>query len=432
MKYFAPFTLDLAASTLWRDGVRVPLTHKAIELLGVLVARAGHVVPKEALLQAVWPETHVHPDNVKVLVGEIRKALGDDPVRPKFIRSLVKRGYIFIAPVVEAAASAVGRPAFPIFVGRDHEMDRLLAALDDASIAQRQVLLVSGEAGIGKTALCEAFLRIAGTRHPIRAGWAQCMKVSGSSEPYYPMIDLLTRLSRSAGDDSVTSVLAKHAPSWLPHLPALAGDSMRGRTGGTAVATAARMLREIVTALEALSEQTTLVLWIEDLQWADPATIDVLTSLGQRRDSARLLILITLRPPDSAVSSITLRRAQLDLIGRPHTSELRLQPLAIEDVTRYLELRLGADVARLSAGILFRLTGGNPLFLVTAIEHLLRKGHSSSAAARGMSTSRRRHSRRPSRRAWWEPSRASSTSSPPTSARLSTRPASSASSSRCG
>ena len=53
---------------------------------------------------SVWPDTHVHPDNVKVLIGEIRRALGDDPVRPQFIRSLVKRGYIFIAPVVDAPA----------------------------------------------------------------------------------------------------------------------------------------------------------------------------------------------------------------------------------------------------------------------------------------------------------------------------------------
>ena len=102
VKYFAPFTLDLSSRSLWRDEVRIPLTHKAFEVLAVLVERAGHVVARETLLADVWPETHVHPDNVKVLIGEIRRALGDDPTRPQFIRSLVKRGYIFIAPVVAA------------------------------------------------------------------------------------------------------------------------------------------------------------------------------------------------------------------------------------------------------------------------------------------------------------------------------------------
>ena len=60
-------------------------------------------------------------------------------------------------------------------------------------------------------------------------------------------------------------------------------------SAGAQVATAARMLREVVTALEALADTGTLVLWIEDLQWADPATMDVLTSLGQRRDPAKLM-----------------------------------------------------------------------------------------------------------------------------------------------
>ena len=157
MKYFAPFTLDLTTCSLWRGAVRIPLTHKAGALLGALVSRAGHVVSREALLQAVWPDTHVHPDNVKVLIGEIRRALGDDPARPKFIRSLVKRGYIFIAPVVDEAGAQPDSRSTPIFVGRTEEMDRLIAALDDAAGAQRQVVFVTGEPGIGKTALCESF-----------------------------------------------------------------------------------------------------------------------------------------------------------------------------------------------------------------------------------------------------------------------------------
>ena len=375
MKYFAPFKLDLTARTLWRDGVRVQLTHKALDLLAVLVERAGHVVAKETLLETVWPRTHVHPDNVKVLIGEVRRALGDDPMRPHFIRSLVKRGYIFIAPVVDAVVDLTSSSSFPTFVGRESEMDRLLGALDHAAGAQRHVAFVTGEAGIGKTALCEAFLRVAATRHAIRTTWAQCMRLSGPSEPYYPLLDLITRLARSTEDELVATTLARHAPSWLPHLPALSDDAPRAFTAGTHVATAARMLREIVTALETLAEDTPLVLWIEDLQWADPATIDVLASLGQRRDPAKLLLLATIRSSDSGAASAPLRRAQVDLLARPQTRELRLQPLSRQEVARYLDVQLGEDVSRQSSSVLYHLTSGNPLFLVTAIEHLVRKGY---------------------------------------------------------
>ena len=374
VKHFAPYRLDVPSRTLWRDDVRVPLTHKAFDVLAVLVDRAGHLVTKETLLAAVWPGIHVHPDNVKVLIGEIRRTLGDHPIRPRFIRSLVKRGYIFIARVVEAPADPATSSSVPAFVGRQPEMSRLLAAFDEAAASHRQVVFVTGEAGIGKTSLCEAFLRVAPTRHAMRATWAQCMRLSGPSEPYYPLLDLLTRLARSADDDTVATVLSRHAPSWLPHLPALTEEAAGAFAAGTHVATAARMLREVVTALEALAEETTLVVWIEDLQWADAATMDVLTSLGQRRDPAKILLLATVRPVEPVAATAPRRRAQFDLLARANAAEIRLQPLAIEDVTQYLDRQLGPRVSAPSSLLLHRLTNGNPLFLLTAIDHLVRKG----------------------------------------------------------
>ena len=176
----------------------------------------------------------------------------------------------------------------------------------------------------------------------MRATWAQCMRLSGPSEPYYPLLDLLTRLARSSDDGTVAATLSRLAPSWLPHLPGLSDDPSRAFAAGTHVATAARMLREIVTAIEALAEHTTLVLWIEDLQWADPATIDVLNSLGQRRDPANFCC----SPPSglrSRSSSASLRRAHADLLARPHSSEIRLQPLSPTRSDRYLDLQLGPD-----------------------------------------------------------------------------------------
>jgi DNA-binding winged helix-turn-helix (wHTH) protein len=145
MKHFAPFRLDPAGLTLWRGQARVPLTHKAFELLRVLVDRAGHVVTRDTLLTLVWPNIHVHPDNIKVLVAEIRRALGDDPSNPRYIRSVLRRGYVFVAPVVEAPVelSSAGAPA--IFVGRDREMNQLLTEFDVASDGERRLVLVSGE-----------------------------------------------------------------------------------------------------------------------------------------------------------------------------------------------------------------------------------------------------------------------------------------------
>ena len=183
MKYFAPFRLDVPGRTLWRDDVRVPLTHKAFDVLAVLVERAGHLVTKEHLLAAVWPEIHVHPDNVKVLIGEIRRTSATTRFAHASSGASSNGAAFFIAPVVEAPADAAASSSLPIFVGRQPEMNRLFAAFDEAAASHRQVVFVTGDAGIGKTSLCEAFLRVAPTRHAIRATWAQCMRASGPSEP---------------------------------------------------------------------------------------------------------------------------------------------------------------------------------------------------------------------------------------------------------
>ena len=101
MKSFASFRFD-DAQTLWRGNVEVALTRKAARVLSCLLDSAGRWVSKSAIMAAVWPETHVQPENVKVLVHEIRLALGDDARAPRFIRSEAGRGYAFVAQVTDA------------------------------------------------------------------------------------------------------------------------------------------------------------------------------------------------------------------------------------------------------------------------------------------------------------------------------------------
>jgi hypothetical protein len=208
----------------------------------------------------------------------------------------------------------------------------------------------------------------------MRATWSQCMKPSGPAEPYYPLLDALARLTRAAGDDSIATLLAQHAPSWIPHLPTLRHDG--GHTHGVnnlRLATPARMLREIVAALEALAQDDLLVLWLDDVQWADPATVDVLASLGQRRDPARLLVVATMRPLESPSSP--LRRVCGDLLAHNRAVDIQLQPLETEDVHEYLRQRFGQHRLDAIAESLRHSTEGNPLYLVTAVERLVEKGH---------------------------------------------------------
>ena len=165
MPDFPPFRLDTVNQCLWRrretaQDERLLLTPKAFAVLRYLVEHAGQLVTQEDLLAAVWPETYIKPEVLKSRIFEIRGVLGDRPKTPRFIETLPRRGYRFIAAVHDgpAAAPALLLPSAPgHLVGREGGLETLRACLHRAMHGQRQLVLVTGEPGIGKTALVDAF-----------------------------------------------------------------------------------------------------------------------------------------------------------------------------------------------------------------------------------------------------------------------------------
>jgi DNA-binding winged helix-turn-helix (wHTH) protein len=109
MKSFKTFRLDRVNHILWRNGERVPVAPKSFDVLAYLIEHAGRVVTQDEILEALWPETYVNPEVLRKYILEIRKTLGDRPDNPEFIETLPKRGYRFIAPLIdESAAKAPG------------------------------------------------------------------------------------------------------------------------------------------------------------------------------------------------------------------------------------------------------------------------------------------------------------------------------------
>src|SRR5206468_3920581 len=132
-------------------------------------------------------------------IGELRQALGDSARAPRFIQTVHRRGYRFLAPVTVPAPPAVppagparpGAPAPPLpssavlpplFVGRAAEVATLRHGLAQALRGQRQVVVVSGEAGLGKTTVVDAFLATLPPEPPVGVAWGQCLAHYGAGE----------------------------------------------------------------------------------------------------------------------------------------------------------------------------------------------------------------------------------------------------------
>jgi len=370
MKYFSFFRFDVDEGTLWRGPEQIPLTRKAGALLSCLLAGAGSWVSKSAIMSAVWPDTHVQPDNVKVLVREIRQALGDHPRVPTFIRSAPGRGYAFIASVSEGDRAGVADEPFgpraPIFVNRGPELAALADALDAARASARRLVLVSGEHGVGKTALCDAFIRTAAVAGPARVCYGQCFDRESPQESYYPFFDALLRLDRRH-PGFVASILAQHAPSWLAQFPQWAGVR-------TPSADPVRMLDELSDAVDAISHDLPLVIVLEDLQWADADTLHALARLAGSHVPSKLLVVGTYCDVEWAAGARAKHRVTSSMTASARSVRVVLEPLTVEHVVRYVDARFGPECLSDLAPAVHRATGGNPFMIVNAFDSLVVRG----------------------------------------------------------
>ena len=156
---FEGYSLDLANEQLLHDGDVVPLTPKAFGVLRRLAEDAGQLVKKDDLLRSVWRDTHVSDGVLRVIILEIRRALDDDSEQPRFIETVPRRGYRFIAPRARTSRQPAGADEHGTLVGRDGVMAALETRFARACAGERQLVFLSGEAGIGKTTVLDAFVR---------------------------------------------------------------------------------------------------------------------------------------------------------------------------------------------------------------------------------------------------------------------------------
>src|SRR6202030_1954424 len=130
----------------------------------------------------------------------------------------------------------------------------------------RQIVFVTGEAGIGKSALVDEFQRRVAQSGSLRLTTGQCVEGYGGKEAYYPVLEAFESLCRHS--DGVLRILAAQAPTWLAQFPALIREEQRETLQREILgATRQRMLREIVAAVETISSDKPLLLTLEDLHW---------------------------------------------------------------------------------------------------------------------------------------------------------------------
>ncbi|MGV3710708.1 MAG: diguanylate cyclase [Gemmatimonas sp.] len=261
--------------------------------------------------------------------------------------------------VRSAARAGSGRQEVLLqtFVGRDAERQRLRDLLGHAASGSPQVVVLTGEAGIGKSTL----LKQLGPDVGIRAGamlMGQCIEAN-VGVPYGPWIDIVLSAHRAG-------LVATRPWRELGRIaPDLSRDVEIANAGGSQRA----LLEELEEFFKLATTARPLMLVLEDMQWADPASWDTLEFLLSRLDEQRLLVCVTIRPEDlGEAAESRLRR----LSRSERCSELQLTRLSRDEMAQWLRSTLGGQTpGQPLLQHLIRQSEGNPFFAVQTVRALV-------------------------------------------------------------
>ncbi len=377
-----PLRFDLREERLWNAEQLVNLRPKTWALIRYMAERPHELLSKQQLIDALWPDTIVTEASLNQAIRELRKALGDDARSPKFIETVHRRGFRFIGVPTESAQVDKLHPALestsrPKLFGRQGELVQLNEYFHQVIAGNRQLLFVSGEAGIGKTSLVHTFLdELSRNREDdhVSIGYGQCIDHHGKGEPYLPILEAIDRLARGLHGEKVQQILKHYAPTWFAQFPWML-DSRHHYEQQLTTVTRRRMLREFCVFVESLTAQIPVILWIEDLHWGDNSTIDLLDALARREENARLFVIVSYRPVDAALRGSLIPRLKQDLSLHGFAAELALELLDYMAIGEYLVSRfhnVGSTAA--VAQLVQDQTDGNPLFVITLVDYLVKHG----------------------------------------------------------
>ena len=262
-------------------------------------------------------------------------------------------------------------------VGRERERADLRAAFEAADRGNGQFVAVSGEPGIGKSTLVDDFLSELAMPAWIARG--RCSERLAGAEAHLPFLEALDSLLKR--DPAVAAVMKQVAPSWYVHIAPMSPEepSAARLLADTKSGSAERLMREMAALLHELARSRPFVLFLDDIQWADVSTIDLLGFLAPKLAQLRGLVLITYRPTDLTVSKHPFLRLKADLSAHRVLREVPVAFLTESDVAQYVSSQL-PEAPRNLASLVYRKTEGNALFMVDLVRYLRERGVTEESA----------------------------------------------------
>lgn len=375
---FGDCELSEALFQLKRAGRVVKLEPKVFHVFRFLIANRERVVTKAEILDHVWPREAISESVLPRSIALIRRAVGDSRAKPKVIETVHGHGYRFVAdlrdssaastPAVAAEPALVDRTADPAsigeasdFVGRESVLQRLAGALDVAVSGRGRIVVLVGEAGIGKTRTVEAALERVGGRAGVCVG--HCFEGDGAPA-YWPFVQIFRALLEELDDAELAETIRAAGADLLSLVPELSArmPGLRASKPLEGEQARFRFFDGVAGFLRRSARRRPRVLVLEDLHWADRDSLLLASFLaGALRDSA-VLIVATHRDVDGR-GEHPLGTLLRDLSRAPHCERIALRGLEPDQVFELLRRASGREVEPDVGRRVAEMTEGNPFFV---------------------------------------------------------------------
>jgi tRNA A-37 threonylcarbamoyl transferase component Bud32/tetratricopeptide (TPR) repeat protein len=385
---------------------------------GSLLGTLGYMSPEQGRGETITAATDVfslgivlyelatgrHPFQADSQVGMLHGILSQSPIPParaklgipstldalvmKMLEKNPQRRPTSIEVAValsdSALKSATARPQAGLIaarrrvVGRSQQLAELGNSFEAAAAGRGLTICIAGEPGIGKTTLVEDFFSdLDAQDRACSIARGRCSERLAGTEAYLPVLEALESLLDGPLAESVANAMKLMAPTWyvqvVPHSredPSLARvvDEAKG-------ASQERLKREMVALLLEISRIRPLIFFCDDLHWADLSTVDLLSYIGSRVGSMRLLLVCTYRPSELLLGRHPFQRVKLELQSHGLCREIVLGFLSREDIERYLSLEFqGHGLPSSFPQLILSKTEGNPLFMADMVRYLRDRG----------------------------------------------------------
>ncbi|MEO6878751.1 MAG: serine/threonine-protein kinase, partial [Gemmatimonadaceae bacterium] len=325
--FSAPSTMGMLGAILSKPAA-APSSHKR-GLSSTLDSLVLQMLSKDA---AARPTARAVSDTLRLYAGSGRRAAGapggGDRARP------TPRSSLGVSRI--AAAQPLDQPRF---VGRERDREQMLRAYASAVLGKGSMLCVAGEPGIGKSTLVEDCLARMTDSYPCSLARGRCSERLAGTEAYLPILDALDGALHHDPEGTVRNVMSRVAPTWYASVRTESAERVVVESADLRAVSQEKMKREIAALLTEASRVMPVVLFIDDLQWADASTIDLLAYLGPRIAELRALIIVTYRQSEMRLAKHPFLSVQLDLQGRGIATEIALDFLTRANVDEFLDLQ---------------------------------------------------------------------------------------------